>query len=138
MTACQLLPSSVHHHRACRLRCIATRDSSSCKVLTWHVNADGFKRDAQNGATTPNGDCTAPAAGNKAPQQGAERYYDIVEPAAALQALERELESLVAASGPGATGDERAICDALCLLIKQECDAEVSSSSVNRIVLKLA
>lgn len=53
-------------------------------------------------------------------------YADIVEPAAALSALERELDKLVADfSESGAPPDAQAICDAICTLIKEECNAEV-------------
>ena len=60
-------------------------------------------------------------------------YFDIVEPAAALEHLELELDRLieqgVKSAGEGgmqAQGGPVVACHALCTLIKQECDAEVS------------
>lgn len=56
----------------------------------------------------------------------AQRYYDIVEPAAALKALEVELETLVASRlEDGSVTAAPVVCEAVCQLIKQECDAEV-------------
>lgn len=54
-------------------------------------------------------------------------YYDMVEPAAALEALEVELDRLISTNGGhGTTAEAEAIaCNAVCTLIKQECDAEV-------------
>jgi hypothetical protein len=59
---------------------------------------------------------------------GPVHYSDIVEPAAALEALEVELNKLVCQAGQeGENQDLQAICEAVCLLIKEECDAEVCS-----------
>jgi hypothetical protein len=59
-------------------------------------------------------------------------YFDIVEPAAALEFLEVELDRLieqgVSSAGEGhdkAQNDPLVTCSALCTLIKQECEAEV-------------
>lgn len=59
-------------------------------------------------------------------------YFDIVEPAAALEYLELELDRLieqgVTASGEAGfqvQGGPALACSALCTLIKQECEAEV-------------
>jgi hypothetical protein len=63
-----------------------------------------------------------------------QRYYEIVEPAAALKALELELHKLMAdGKAEGVPIDSRATCEALCLLIKQECDAEVLPSFLSSL-----
>lgn len=67
-------------------------------------------------------------------RRGSQHYYDIVEPAAALEALEVELGRLIAESGGGGDGqqgDDTIACHAVCTLIKQECDAEVLPSHLH-------
>eukprot|EP00892_Ulva_mutabilis_P011340 jgi/Ulvmu1/8579/UM045_0021.1 len=67
-------------------------------------------------------------------RHSAQHYYDIVEPAAALEALEGELGRLIAANGgvsDGQQGDTIA-CHAVCTLIKQECDAEAERQRMLR------
>ena len=79
---------------------------------------------AELSAAARTGDAAAHDQRDEQPE--AERYYDIVEPAAALKALEVELEGMVAQClADGMPPDSRVICDATCLLIKRECDAEV-------------
>lgn len=60
-------------------------------------------------------------------RKSSQHYYDMVEPAAALEALEVELDRLImerCGLDDSAEGEEIA-CRAVCTLIKQECDAEV-------------
>ena len=68
----------------------------------------------------------------KAVRRRALHYYDIVEPAAALEYLELELDRLIeqglktaGEDGMKAQGGPVVACTALCTLIKQECEAEV-------------
>ena len=91
------------------------------------VHSDNGGAQASSHAASSTGQNDAPAHQRPEP----ERFYDIVEPAAALKALEEELESMVAQCiADGVPQDQRIICDALCRLIKRECDAEVRSLAI--------
>jgi hypothetical protein len=100
-------------------RC-ATQDSAPA------AGSDGQQAHRQADAAERFGSQDMDTDSGAAPLPEAPRYYDIVEPAAALKALEAELDNLVRRSvAAGEAPDSRVTCDAVCLLIKQECDAEV-------------
>ena len=71
--------------------------------------------------------CTAAAGAEPARRRSSQHYYHVPEPAAALEALEVELDRLISTNGGSAdTAQAEAVaCSAVCTLIKQECDAEV-------------
>lgn len=69
----------------------------------------------------------AAAGAEPARRRSSQHYYHVPEPAAALEALEVELDRLISTNGGSAdTAQAEAVaCNAVCTLIKQECDAEV-------------
>ena len=80
-------------------------------------------------------------AGTQAERRSTLHYFDIVEPAAALEYLELELDRLIeqglksaGEDGMKALGGPVVACTALCTLIKQECEAEVRAASLCRCV----
>lgn len=75
---------------------------------------------------------TGTQSGNVKTSRQTLHYFDIVEPAAALEYLELELDRLIDQGVTGAgeaglksQGGPMVACNALCTLIKQECEAEV-------------
>ena len=111
-----LLPSSVSS--------LADSALAAATVVHWHHG----KPPAHAVAAVGDG-CDAASSGHARSTTSSAHYADIVEPAAALSALEQELDKLVAHfSERGAPPDAQAICDAICTLIKEECNAEVRAS----------
>ena len=96
------------------------------------------KQDASADGTSIDVEANSPNAGsgiqmNKDASEF-QRYYEQVEPAKALEALEVELQHMM--PGNNCT-DETALVDAICQLIKREVDAEVSTALSTRVLVLL-